>query len=463
MNKPKKAKFAVPLMVVFVLLCGKLPQSNLAFSQTTHEPIEHITNFEAQDETLRQVLETLSEKYDLNFTYNAEDPSFNTKVNLNIRQKTTTDILEEILEQTGHDHKTVGNHLVIFHLPENQNKTTPPTKKHQVPDAESPANISNTDSQNPTMIADQNIAIIEREKSFTSETPIRDTVFITDTIVKTETQILRDTIVIERFTVRSGNVPRPVRLMREVLSIDLNQTERWAFSIHYTHMLFYRQISNPGLPDNDFQRIADSEGLSFRNFGLGAEMRFNTGNLTLTSGISFHSFSNRFSYQEIITRGGFNKIDTLDVFYTLLQNDTIWKYITDTTYIPLESEETFYDRMNHKGFLELNVGGIYNILNTNQYSLFIKGGVHAGIPVWLSGNTINNAGELPATPLEKENVNNMLWAYRAGTGIRFKLSEWNDIYAETYYKRYINDVITNYPVEQRINGLGLQIGIIYYL
>jgi hypothetical protein len=251
--------------------------------------------------------------------------------------------------------------------------------------------------------------------------------------------------------------------MQEVLSIDLNQTERWAFSFHYTHMMYYRQISNPGLPANEFERISDSEGISFRNFGLGAEMRYNTGNLTLTSGLSFHSFSNRFSYQEIITSGGFNEIDTLDAFYTLMQSDTIWSYITDTAYIPLESEETFYDRMNHKGFMELSIGGIYNILNTNQYSLFVKGGFHAGIPVLLSGNTINNTSNFPAAPLEKENVNSILWAYRGGAGIRFKLSEWNDIYAETYYKRYIGDVITNYPVEQRINGFGLQIGIIYYL
>ncbi|MFW5778375.1 MAG: STN domain-containing protein, partial [Bacteroidota bacterium] len=123
MNKPKKANNAVPLMVVFILLCISLLQSNFAFTQTTPDPFEQIINFKAQNEPLRQVLETLGEKYDLNFTYNADDPSFDTKVNLNIHGKKTSDILKAILKQTGHDHKIVGNHLVILQQDEDHKKT----------------------------------------------------------------------------------------------------------------------------------------------------------------------------------------------------------------------------------------------------------------------------------------------------------------------------------------------------
>lgn len=458
---------------MITLLCTHSVQSNDYLSYSDPLKNEEKIQFSVENQPVYIVLNQINEKYDLNFSYNAGNKSFQNSISYQTNGKPLRQILDDIMSLSGHDYKRVGNHLVVFSSSEPANQSRVNRTSSKSPSApEINKQKINSQQTNNNAITNNEIATKQGKKNNSmyepamySEAP-RDTIFVRDTIFQVEKVIIRDTVVVEKLVGLSTDVPRPVSLFSEIFNIEVNNREQWGFSLNYSHMLTSLEYFESNLPENDLNRITGSEGLSLRNFGLGAELRYNTGNLTLTSGISLLSFSSRFSYREINTTGGFNQIDTLDTFYTLNQNnsnDTIWKYVTDTTYIPLDSEEIFYDRLNRRGFLEMNLSAIYNLVNTNQFSFFVKGGIHGGLPIWLNGNTITNSENLPATDISDQTFSNQLWAYRAGAGLRFRISQFNDFYAETYYKRYFNNLDRNFPVERRLLGFGLQLGVIYYL
>jgi hypothetical protein len=429
--------------LVLISLILLLQQSgNLIFAQNgTEKPI----NFYASNESLRSVLNRLSTAHNINLTYNASDEVFDTPVSINAKNNKVSSVLSGVLSQIDHTYQQVGNHFVIIKLPESAKPISSRENPSAVAKPEPVAAL-----RADTLIKYVDVPVF-----------IHDTLLIFDTIVKVERETIRDTVFIENPANRSDRV-RPFTFNDDVFRFEAERNKGWAVALSYAQMGAGYHLVSEYDPLGPYTKVKDAESYSFRNFALGAELQYNTGNFIFMAGLSVNSFSNRFYYSEISTSGGFTQTDTLDFFYTIIQSDTVWKYVTDTMWIPLNSTELLYDRMNRIGLLEMNASVAWKVYNGDLLSLYLKTAFHTGIPLWLKGNTVPKSEDYQAVKLEKDLFADFILAYQAGIGGNIQLSDWTDIYAEVFYKRYISETVIDHALGRRLHGAGLRIGLLYY-
>jgi hypothetical protein len=430
-----------PVIIVTCFVVAVLT-SNVFAQQNGEKPV----SFDLHNQTMRAALQKLADENNINLTYNASDPAFDARVSFSVQNKEITEILLMMLDQINHTFQQVGNHLVIVRKPESV------AEQSKSQDLKAALQSSVYDPGTPDTVF------------IHLETPVllRDTVIVFDTIVKIEQQIILDTIFIEKPAI-NGSRARPASSLNNALRFEPDRRRGWAFLASYNHMVAGYQLISPENLTPELQEVKDSEAISARNHGLGAAIQFNAGNFSVAGSLSLTVFANRFYYSEIFRSGGFTKTDTLDVFYTVIQTDTIWKYVTDTTWVPLNREEILFDRMNRIGLLEANISAAFTYFSSDDLSLFARAGLHGGIPVWLRGNTIVDSEGLSAKRLSKEFFSDHTFGYQAGLGAKIKLSDWTDIHAEIYYKRYVSHNIPQHPLNRRLHGIGLSVGILYYL
>ena len=77
-------------------------------------------SFSFQNEKLSYVLEKLSEVKSLNFSYDANDPVYNTAINYASEDEDADAILNGVLSKTGLKYKKIGNQIVLFHPEESE-------------------------------------------------------------------------------------------------------------------------------------------------------------------------------------------------------------------------------------------------------------------------------------------------------------------------------------------------------
>ncbi len=408
-------------------------------------------SFSAENEKLSHVLSRLAAHNAINLSYNATEPSFEQKVTYSASDKPILTILQDILSSTHHEFTQVGNHLVIFpaeHPPETKALTS---TDHDYKYGEKE---SATEAIRHTAIGDTVVKTIEVPVF------IRDTLRIVDVVTKTDTVMIRDTVFIERPAqarrTRSGN------LIRDVFRFEPDRDDGWALSFSYAQLLAGYDYSASGNLDAFLQKVKDAEAVSLRNFSLGAALQRNQGKFSIMAGAQFSGFFNRFSYTDVTTSGGFFEIDTLDVFYTVIDDQQIFTYITDSTWIPLNRDALTYDRFNRIGLLEVQVGLGYSFYADEDVAVYLQGAINAGIPVWLAGSAIQNVDGYPAQEIDKSLFEKWTYGYQAGIGVRYTLTNWTDIYGELFYRRYLSNTTTNHPLDRRLHGGGLKIGLLYY-
>lgn len=434
---------------VFRLLKTLLITLSVSFTGllSAQNHLENRISFTAKNESLRSILGRLSDETGLNITYNASDRDFDKVISYTARDQKLHDVLNGVLGNIHHTFEQVGNHLVVIPKSDVNNNSSRPNQNQTYNPDQVPERTEDT------------LPTIENEPPVTQI--LRDTIFIVDTIVRTERLIIRDTVFIERPPAR--DVTRPSSLLRDLLGVEVSPREKWAVGLSYSQMLSGYYISGNETLNPELQNVKDADRVSLRNFGLGAAIYYNTGNLSLAGNLGISSYSNRFSWSELFTTGGFNLIDTLDSFFTILQNDTIWTHITDTTWVPLESREILFYRMNRFGFLEAGVSASWVFISGRNASWFASTGFQAGVPLWLRAQSIRDLENYPAADVDRDNFNSWVFAWTAGLGARFRLNPMSDIFAETRYKRYISEWSANHPLDRRMHGIGIRIGLIYYL
>jgi hypothetical protein len=423
---------------VFFVLTGNV------ISQTV---VDRRVDFEVNNESLREVLNRFSTEFGLNLTYNASDPQLDKKISFNAKNKKISTLLLATLYQVGYSYEEVGNHLVILKEPDE-------TRVSEM--AADSLKIRSIDEQ---PVQSQEVKLIAVEVPVT----VYDTVTMYDTIIRTETQLIRDTVVIEKVVERNGVRSGPFSGARKGLVYEADRKKGWALDLYYAQILSGYQTLSTGDLTPELEKVKNSEAISFRNLSLGMAVQYNIQNFSLSLGANLTSFNHRFTYTEVTSSGGYNDVDTLDIFYTILQGDTSWIYVTDTTYIPLDETEENYEIRNRTGLIEFNLSAAYTFTISEYISLFAKAGFDAGIPVWLSGRSILDEPGYPTAPLDNNTVSNVFYGYRAGLGVKIQLSSWFDLYVDTYYKRFINNTRINYPLDRRLHGLGIRVGLLYYL
>jgi opacity protein-like surface antigen len=400
-------------------------------------------NFSVQNETLASVLGRLSENKSVNLTYDASDPALEKRITYAANQKDVISILSEILTQTGREFKSVGNHVVIVRSAVN------PAENNVITQKSIPTAAKTNSGPKPVILTDTII--------------IRDTLIRFDTIIRIEKEYIYDTVFIrEQPEIGKQTGRRRLSLPRNIFRFEPDRQDGWAINAHYGQMgASLLPVSGLNLSP-ELENVKKSESFSLRNFGLGAAIQYNKGRLSFLTGLSLNVYNNSFNYNELFETGGFYKKDTIDIFYTIIQSDTNFFYVTDSTYLPLESREIFYSRNNRISLLEWR-GALHLTLYTlNDFSFYLKGGFSAGMPLWLNGNSIGNDEGYPVLELEKENFSKWLFAWQAGFGVRYQLANFVSLYAEPFYKQYWNEPTPSHPLSRRLQGGGMNIGLIYY-
>lgn len=441
-----------------VLLCllwlGYLPGFALLGQNGNESPI----SFQAKNESVRAVLSRLSEYETLNLTYNATDAAFDELISYTAKEKATHEILREILLLIDHEYQQMGNHLLIVRS-ENYN----PSKKQPAQSAKAPATSASIIPGDQLKSGNQVFNIPPDTIIRQVEVPVylRDTLVVFDTIIQFEVQTIRDTVFIEKAghaSARGTRRPIGSNISSGVFRFEADRENGLAVGLYLAPALAGYQY----LEMLDVLPSLKTEGVSARNIGFGLNVLYNKNRWQISLGAGLSSYATRFDYRKINTSGGFFQIDTLDVFYTVIDQQPVYTYITDSIWIPLNRDELVYDRLNRMGLLNINLGVAYTFYRGSNFDYYLKGSMQVGVPLWLKGNTIIDSDGFPATELDNNQFSNWLLGYSAALGIRYQLGNWIDVYAEPVYKRYLMPTTINHPLKRRLHEFGVQLGMIYY-
>lgn len=430
-------KHFLRLTFVFLLISIRLISQDLSPA---------VINFGAENEQLSSVLDRLSANGHINITYNASDSALQIPVSYPQTRDSVKTILAKLLRQAHFTYEQVGNHVVILKSTQTGTSAyTPKTKP--IPNQKTSKNAL-TD----TIIQIVHVPVVRI-----------DTIVLRDTVVKIETQLVYDTVFMEPVVSNKTKARKTVSLSRDVFQSEAERQNTWSLVVSASQMTAGYQILSDMGGNPELEKATKTESISMKNFGFGAAAQLNVNNIGLRAGLGISSFSHPFSYDQLISTGGFYNIDTVDVFYTVVGSDTTWTYVSDSSYVPLDQREIIFDRQNRIVFLELQLGIQYTFIRSNYFSFYVDAEMHLAKPLLVKGSSIENVAGYPAVDMNLASFNNWMAAYQAGIGLKYELSNWVDIYAEGFYKRFTAQDVANYPVQRRMHGGGFRIGIAYYL
>ncbi len=391
-------------------------------------------NFNIVDEKLSSALFRLASEADMNFTYDAGDSLFNTKLSYNATDKHPTVILEELLAFTNLTYKKVGNQVVIY-----KNKNT-------VPDPVLQENTIDNNNDNAEL------AVLHTIPNDIPLELIPDTIFISDTIVEIQTDTVRvtDTVFVEKKKPQKQTTPKLKEIPVDYFNPDASREKGWSAEI------FFAPIAST------FSMVRQSNSLLISNFSLGIEASKILNKWNISGGLKLTHFAEKFNHTYISTDGGYFVTDTIDEYYTVSQTDTSWYYVTDSTWKPIDNYEYNYSINNRIGYLEFVASVSYDYYTNRKLRLYAKVGLQAGALIYSSGLAIPDANEPAGVDFANLDFSPISYSILAGIGIKYRLNEYVDFNSELYYFKNLNEVVVDYPLNKKISGVGLKLGIIYY-
>lgn len=441
----------VALRVGFLIFC--LLFSNVIMAQNGQQKTY---DFQVQGQSLAKVLDRLSVIGSVKFAYNASDPSFSKEIEYEAKDKAFGRILSDILEIGGHKYRQVGNQLVIYSPefpPAGINQETPlnenPGKTNE---EQGNRPVDNRESNNPAVV--QKLATVYRDVPVL----LHDTLVIRDTLVKSETITVYDTI--EKLVYRK----RPgFEKLTDFFGFDPDRNEGFFMAFNYGQ--HYGGFLNSS-DDNENSQLVDlirkTESPGFRNFSIEADLGYNTGRMTFLTGVQFKGFANRFKYDQVVTTGGYHRLDTLTWYYNINQGDTTWFPVTDSIYLPLEKSEVKFDQFNRIGFLELQAGLAYTWFAWSNLRLYVKGSAGYSFMIYNDGILLQNKEGYPGIEYNRTDLKQSMLNWQLGTGLSYMATNKLDLVGELVYQNYSSSLFPGYPVGRRYYSVGIKIGVLYF-
>ncbi len=391
-----------------------------------------LETFFVADEPLRDVIEQLSQVSHLNFTYDASNPIMDKLVTYKAVNQLPLEILSDLLLDSHYAFKEMGNQVVIFrHVSEN--KMPPPEIQDKL---ESPNLLTENVVKNEPLI-------------FTTLSTSFDTIFLRDTILRVDTLKIFDTV----FIVKKGNTPQINKLS--------------SFPVDYfEHSTFRKSGWGIGLSAStlvsDFTLVTTSEEWSWRNAVLDLQVTRNQQRWAFLFGIQFSQFAQKYNHQYEITSGGYYQRDTIDAYYTVVSTDTSWYYVTDSSWLPLNSQSYNTDRVNRVGYLSITAESEFIFWHRPAFNMVSKLSLIMSVPVYRSGVMINDENQPEGTSFGDLTFSSPVFGFTAGVGTRHRLGDKFDLIFDAYYLHYFNTVLSGNTSFKAISGVGLKAGIRYY-
>jgi hypothetical protein len=422
------------LVILFIII-----ECTPMFAQT-----DTLVNLDANNTKVSALLNRLRHEYKLNLSYNASDSAFNKEVSVKASNQPIREVLADLLRLSGHQYKIIDNQFVIFPLKE---IPFPKTTLHPTLNKDIPIEVKRTD----TVYLDR---IIHK----------------TDTLVRVDTIIQRDTV-IKLDTITVFREPTPEKLKSKIRNIradvfnnDARRNEGWAVGFSYGKLLTDFKIKAIDKDSDELAEMIDeSEHLSFRSdlFSMNAVYNYYKFKAGIT--IDYSSITSKFNFNKVISTGGLYDVDTLDTYYTLIGVDTNWVYITDSAWIPLNKTAYYYHQLNNLSYLNFLVNAAYAVIHNRNLELSLQTGIGLNYLLSTGGSTITKTTDYAVIDYKEMEFNKLNYSFMVGMGGRYKLNDAFDFTSEIYYLFQLKDIYQSNRVSSKLNGVGIKLGILYYL
>jgi len=384
-----------------------------------------------QNEKLSAVLLKLSETEDLNFSYDANDPVYDKRISYSSKGESIQKILDNILSEAGLTHKQIGKQTVIYHSEDDQLN----------PVIVAPV-IQSENSQNNVIVLNESPVSITEYKI--------DTIYLQDTLFRIDTIRVVDTVFIEKEKPEKPATAKIKEIPVDFFQPGVERDKGWAMGIFAAPIL------------DDFSLVKDQKSFSLRSFSLGVDAVKLLKRWNITFGLRLTQFNHRFTQQYSINEGGFFDTDTIDAYYTVIETDTAWYYVTDSSWVPLEQREYSYEKTNTLGYLECNVSASFDLYKSPKMRIYVKAGGQLSLLIYNNGIAFPGDDQAEGVDFEELQFNEINYAFSLGTGLKYKIADKVDFNTELYYSGYLNTLVPEFPVDTKIKALGLKLGLVFY-
>ncbi|KAF5063345.1 hypothetical protein DSECCO2_295440 [anaerobic digester metagenome] len=426
-----RQKFSSGFIFLSLLLC----LAPHAVSAQTVKPDEPVT-LTVVDEPLSALMERLTRNTGVTFSYNPDQLNTSKTFTLNLVRKPLHEVLDILFNGSGFGYRHTGNQVVIYNLTP-EAKADPETKQSR--EDPSPANAITT--------------------------VVRDTVYLMQREVRTDTLTLRDTLV--RFdTVFILRKSPDDRIGKEDIFSDLEalskeQTREFRVYAGVTLSWLAGRTAFSGSQAYetkvaDYRRFHSDKQLSG---SAGVEVQVSYARVALASGVMFTSFGQNLDYNYQITSGGFFRKDTLDAYFTLSGADTNWFYVMDSTYLPLDLQKYGYNSLIRRNYTEIPLTFQYNF-PVAQTLIYLRAGLIAGINSGGEGLYILTDRE-GAGDIAELDARAVVFSGLIGAGVMLPVHKKLIFQSGILYRRQMQGVYKNFPVDTRYGALGINAGLLY--
>lgn len=398
---------------------------NSAVGQTNES---NLINFSVDNIPISSALYKLSLQCGYDISYDASDTSLQKLISISARDELALDVYRKLLQNTNHSFKQIDNLIVVFK-----------------PGDDVDDNLNSEDESSYLLSVGNSI--------------VPDTVFVSDTIFRTKTDTLLITqtdtlrIVDTVFIVKPGRdkIKQIKKNNNELLTKKIPRKNGWVGDFFISPMASSFSLSEENSP------------LKFRNFSIGADLTKIIDNLNISVGIKLNHFADNYNNEYLIQEGGYYQTDTLDIYYTILDTDTSWYYVTDSSWLPIDNHKYNYNIKNRIGYFDIGLSATYDLYSIGKTRIFAGLGLNSGFLIYRSGTAIRNKETEPqGVNFADLEFNKMIFSAQAKIGLKYQINKIVDFKTELYYFQGFNDVVANFPYKNKLNGFGLKFALLYY-
>ncbi len=384
------------------------------------------------NEPLASIMERLSRNAGVNFSYNPDQLNTAKIYTFSHVRRPLSELLDLLFNDAGFGYRLNGNQIVIFNLAPDQKKV----EEKPAPDKVSP-------------------------------TILRDTVYMTRTILKTDTLTLTQKDTVTRFDtvyimraapenrIGKGDIFSDIRPMGEELTKEFRIYAGVGLSWLAGHTTFASETEYDNKAEE--YRIFHSDKAASGSLGL--EVHAGYDRFSVVSGLLLTTFSQNFDYKYEISSGGFFRKDTLDAYYTLPGADTAWFYIIDSVYIPIDVQKFGYKTVNRRNYIEVPLMLQYSI-PISQVLVYLRSGLIAGISSGNKGMYINYEGE-GAGDLAELVHKPVVFSFVAGAGVMVPIHKKLIFQSGILYRTQLQSVYKDFPIKTSHSALGINAGLLF--
>lgn len=400
-----------------------------ARAQTTSSGEKY--NLIVSDQPLVVVLEQLSRMAGVTFSYNPDQVGVNRKITLRITGKTLDEIMQQLFDEDIFDFRRKGSQVVIYKKTE---KVTPIGEKVQPVDAS---------SKQP-----DTVYLIKEQR-------------VTDTVVKIEIQSKTDTVYLVEKQPEPKIGSKDIFRNNPPMYARLKPQTTFDAGFKFSGLLSYRNFSGEEQYKELLNTYRDADsGFAFSG-AAGLTLQLNYQRLSFITGVEMVQLAYRFNYNFSTSTGGFYLKDTLDAYYTLIDNDTTWFYLIDSSYQPLDVQQYRYNTLVKYRYLDFPIVFQYNVpLGRNL--VYFKGGLIAGVSVGKTGYYLS-ADTHRVTDLKSLKTRPLLMSALLGGGITLPISSKIIFSAGMYYRYALQSVYKDFEIKTYPAALGADVSLMIRL